>query len=403
MAEVPPARVTALIVSAELLSMLGFASFAVTLPDLSRRFGMDPTQAGIVGGAFYAGYVAAVPLLVGLTDRVSARPIYLASCAVGAVAALGFSQLAQGFWSASLLRAVAGASLAGTYMPGLRLLTERLPESARLRAVPYYTSSFGLGASGSFLVVGLVAPQWGWRAAYAIGGVGCALAGLLAALATRAPARVEAAAGPSRHPLDFGPALRDPRVRAFVLAYAGHCWELFALRAWLVAYLVFLAARETGPRSITGWSTALVLAGVPASILGAETATAVGRSRLLSMVAWSSVGVGLLAGGAGYVSFDAALVALFLYTVASAADSGALTTGAIAAAPPGAQGATLAIHSLLGFLGGALGPAAVGWVLQRSGGVGSPRAWLLAFGTMALGSAVAGMAAAPRRAASDHK
>jgi MFS family permease len=39
-----------------------------------------PTQAGWISSAFFAGYVAAVPLLVGLTDRFDARRIYYVAC-----------------------------------------------------------------------------------------------------------------------------------------------------------------------------------------------------------------------------------------------------------------------------------------------------------------------------------
>jgi len=45
--------------------------------------------------------------------------------------------------------------------------------------------------------------------------------------------------GPTRHPLDFRPVLRNHDAMAYVLAYGGHCWELFAFRAWLPTYLFF--------------------------------------------------------------------------------------------------------------------------------------------------------------------
>ena len=41
-----------------------------------------------------------------------------------------------------------------------------------------------------------------------------------------------------RRTLDFRPVLRNRAAMAFIVGYAGHTWELFALRAWLVAFLV---------------------------------------------------------------------------------------------------------------------------------------------------------------------
>jgi MFS family permease len=67
-------------------------------------------------------------------------------------------------------------------------------------------------------------------------------------------------------------------------------------------------------------------------------------------------------------------------------DSASLTAGAAGSAEPGRRGATLAVHSMLGYLGGFIGPFAVGWILDLAGGM-SPLGWSLAFGHIALVSA----------------
>ena len=66
------------------------------------------------------------------------------------------------------------------------------------------------------------------------------------------------------------------------------------------------------------------------------------------------------------------------------ADSASLTAGAVAAAPIGHRGATLAVHAALGFSAGFLGPLVIGAVLDLFGG--GTLAWGLAFVTMGLGS-----------------
>jgi MFS family permease len=68
------------------------------------------------------------------------------------------------------------------------------------------------------------------------------------------------------------------------------------------------------------------------------------------------------------------------------ADSAALTSGAVVSAQAGRRGATLAVHSVLGFSGAVLGPLAVGVVLDLAGGEGSYLAWGLAFLAMGAGS-----------------
>src|SRR5258708_19874151 len=99
------------------LGMLGFSSFAALLPEFQRDWGLSNTDAGWISGIFYAGYVVAVPLLVGSTDRVDPRRIYLLSFLISAAAALGYALLADGFWSALSFRALAGVGLAGRSLP----------------------------------------------------------------------------------------------------------------------------------------------------------------------------------------------------------------------------------------------------------------------------------------------
>jgi hypothetical protein len=70
-------------------------------------------------------------------------------------------------------------------------------------------------------------------------------------------------------------------------------------------------------------------------------------------------------------------------------DSAALTSGAVAASHSTERGATLAVHSILGFTGAFLGPLAAGAVLDLTGGETSRLAWLVAMLTMGAGSAAA--------------
>src|SRR5512138_1291874 len=103
--------------------MAGFSVYPALLPELRATWNLTNTAAGIIGGAFFAGYMVAVPVLVGLTDRVPARHVYIGGCLLLALGSLGFGWTAGGVWSAALLQTVSGAGLAGTYMPGLKELS----------------------------------------------------------------------------------------------------------------------------------------------------------------------------------------------------------------------------------------------------------------------------------------
>ena len=76
--------------------------------ELRDAWSLSNSQAGIVGGMFFAGYVAAVSLSTALTDRIDARWVYLAGGLLAAAASAGFGLAASGFWSAVLFQVRAG-------------------------------------------------------------------------------------------------------------------------------------------------------------------------------------------------------------------------------------------------------------------------------------------------------
>ena len=89
----PAWRVIAWMCAAHVASMTGFAAYSTLLPRLQDEWGLNNSQAGFISGAFFAGYMAAVPLLTSLTDRVDARRVYFVSSVVAAAALAGMACL----------------------------------------------------------------------------------------------------------------------------------------------------------------------------------------------------------------------------------------------------------------------------------------------------------------------
>ncbi|MEX0759311.1 MAG: MFS transporter, partial [Tistlia sp.] len=298
--------------------------------------------------------------------------------------------LAEGFWSALPFRLLGGIGLAGTYMVGLRLLSDRLPQQWQGRGVGWYTAHFSLGVSLSVLLAGEVAGRLGWAAAFWIAGLLTAGAGLLVLLATR-PLPRPASADPAarRNPLDLRPALRNRAALAYNLSYACHIWELFGFRAWVVAFLVFALAaqgRETlFGGSATQLATVLLLLGLPASVAGSYLAERYGRRRLVSLVLCASATLAAVLGFAAAAPLWLLAVLLVAYGLLVMGDSGALTGGAVLNAEPERKGATMAVHALLGFGAGAVSPVVFGLVLDAAG-PDAPTGWGLAFATLAAGA-----------------
>jgi MFS family permease len=384
------AGLVALLTVTSILSMLGSSSFSALLPEFQALWHLSNTEAGWISGIFFAGYVLGVPVLVGITDRVDARPVYLLSLVMAAVASLGYAFLADGFASAFIFRALAGLALAGTYMPGLKLMTDRLGEHPRQgRYVAYYTAGFSLGTALSFPFTAEIAQWLGWRASFAAAAIGAALAIALVLVWVR-PAPPARTAPENRHLLDFRPVFRNHAAMAFVWGYAGHTWELFALRSWLVAFLIHAQTMhgQTSDLSTASWiTTAIVMVSPFSSIYGAEAASRSDRRRIIGRVMMLSVLLAILTGLSASLPLAAIMLIAGLYHLVVMADSAALTGGAVAMAKEGQRGATLAVHTILGFSGGFVGPLAVGVVLDLAGGEASALAWGLAFLTMGLGSA----------------
>ena len=378
------ARLLVLLCLSETLSMSGFAVWPALLPQLQDAWQLSGTAAGMVGGAYFAGYMLAVPWLSGLTDRIDARRVYCFACLLGAASFLGFALLASDSLSASLFQLGAGAGLAGTYMPGLKALNDRLATPARPRFIAIYTSTFGIGASLSYAAAGWIGSHLGWQMAFMLAALG-PLAACCLLLTSLAPVRPHGAGQRVRLGSMFL-VLADRATLGYVLGYAVHCWELFGLRSWIVALLAYSAsALPLAPAS----AAALInLIGIPASILGNEIAGRIGRRSFILMTMTAS---GLLAWATGaVVAWPWALLAiLMLYNVAIMADSAALTSGLIAAAEPTRLGAALAVYSLIGFGAGFLGPLVFGAALDLAGGRGSPLAWLIACGSLGLGCLLA--------------
>jgi MFS family permease len=381
----------ALLTVTSILSMLGSSSFSALLPEFQALWRLNNTEAGWISGIFFAGYVVGVPVLVGITDRVDARPIYLLSLVIAAAASLGYAFVADGFVSAFIFRALAGLALAGTYMPGLKLMTDRLGAHPRQgRYVAYYTAGFSLGTALSFPFTTEVAQWLGWRAAFAGAAAGAAIALVLVLLWVRPapPARVDPE---TRHLLDFRPVFRNRAAMAFVWGYVGHTWELFALRSWLVAFLIHAQTMHgrASDLSTASWITTVIVVVSPlSSIYGAEAASRSDRRRIIGRVMILSVLLAAATGFSAPLPLGAVMLVAGLYHLVVMADSAALTGGAVAMAHEGQRGATLAVHSILGFSGGFVGPLAVGVVLDLAGGADSSLAWGLAFVTMGAGSAV---------------
>jgi predicted MFS family arabinose efflux permease len=388
----PSAGIVAAICGAEILSLAGYSIVPALLPQFIEAWSLTNTQAGWLAGVVSAGYMVAVIPLVSLTDRRPARQIYLASSALSALSCFGMA-LCDSLLPALGFRAAAGIAMAGMYMPGLQALTHRVEGAVRARIAAWYTSSFTIGASLSFLF-GRVGTLLGWRSAFVAAGL-LGVAGVLIAWA----ALPRGALGRNPDPpslLNVRPVLANRDALALIIGYAAAIWGCVGLRQWIVVFLTFSAGDQaTVPAQ--AWIILIVGAlisflGVPAGLIGNELSIRYGLRNIAALVFLLSAFAGGLFGFTAMLPYIAVLALSVLVGFIVQGNFSNLTSGVLAVAAPRYRGATIGLYSCIGFGAGFLGTLLFGVTLDQFGGTSQLAAWTLSFGTCGL-ACLAGAAA----------
>jgi predicted MFS family arabinose efflux permease len=278
-------------------------------------------------------------------------------------------------------------------MPGLQALTNGVEGTMRARIAAWYTSSFTIGASLSFLF-GRFGTLLGWRSAFVVIGM-LGAAGVLIAWAAlpRADARREQ---DSRPLLNLRPVFANRDALVLIIGYAAVIWGCVGLRQWIVVFLTVCAGDQAAVPA-QAWLILVVGAlisflGVPAGLIGNELSIRYGLRKIATLIFLLSA----LAGGLfGFTAMLPYVVVLVLSVVAGSIVQGNfsnLTSGVLAVATPQYRGATIGLYSCIGFGAGFLGTLLFGVTLDQFGGTSHVTAWIVSFGTCGL-ACLAGAAA----------
>jgi MFS family permease len=130
-----PLRLIATVCTAQVLAEIGAYTLPALLPTLLWTWSLSHAEAGWITSIYYVGYVLSSPVLISLTDRVEPRRVYGWGMALLTCSHLGFALVADGFWRAMVCRTLAGIGWAGAYMPGLKVLSDRLEGRRQSRGV----------------------------------------------------------------------------------------------------------------------------------------------------------------------------------------------------------------------------------------------------------------------------
>ena len=386
-------RILVLSCFVQMVSMTGFAVWPIYLVELQSQWNLSNSEAGWISGSFYIGYVIATPFLVSMTDTFDSRKLYCFSSLLGCFGLLLFSFFASNALNASLCWSLVGAGLAGTYMPGLQILNSRLNKISREKYVAVYTSFFGLGVAFSFSLFGILKSyQISWEHAFIFASVIlflCAFPLLLFSGKEIEEINKKPYQGIIKVIVPIFGTFKNKKALPFILGYGGHTYELFGFRSWTFPCILFLSNHFNNSASdafIANCIGLMGFLGIFASIYGAKYCIGKDRAKIVSKMGLICFIGSILTAISFWFSFWLALLMLLIYNALIVLDSGSLTTGAVVNGKPEDRGVRLALHSMVGFFGGALGGPIIGFILDNFGGQTSHLAWFLSFIFLGLGS-----------------
>ena len=137
---------------------------------------IDSAQFGLTASAYLFGAVVGALGFGWLTDRLGRKKLFTVTVLLYLVATIA-SGLAWNFWSFAIFRFITGAGIGGEYAAVNATIQELIPARRRGFTDLCINGSFWFGAMvgavGADIVLdpALFPPDWGWRAAFVIGGV----------------------------------------------------------------------------------------------------------------------------------------------------------------------------------------------------------------------------------------
>ncbi len=355
-----PKHVLPAIVLAQFLGTSPWFAVNAVMPDLQRAYGWSVADLGAQSAAVQMGFIAGtlVFALLALADRFSARRMFAFCALASAACTLAAAASAGSFMGMWCWRVLTGFFLAGIYPVGMKLATQWFAQGLGT-ALGWLVGALVLG-SASAHALRAAGAQWPWPAVF----VGVALASLVAAALvmfglTEPPPPAPGAARPRLHWRGLSCMWSEPRLRASVVGYFGHMWELYSM--WVLVPLI-LATRLQG--AALSWAAFVVLgAGVFGCVVGGHAATRFGSAKV---AAWQLAVSGLCCVLAPWClqAGDAVFAAwLLVWGVSVVGDSPQFSTLTARNAPPHAVGSVLTLTNSLGFAISAASIALfVGWL-----------------------------------------
>lgn len=366
------------------LILLSSSSYVASLPFIREEWDLTNTQSGVIFSSYLAGYAVSSLLLVPFTDRFNPFRILIFGVVLTAASGILFPLLAEGLWTACILRFVYGVGHVCVYVTGIRLASNRFADKGRGTAVSVFVGSGYAGTTVSYVLMGVLLELLeGWESAYVVTTLpGLAGIVIVTLLAYGRSARMPRTEGVDRSGgwLTLSP-LRDRRLVLVIMAYALHTAELFVARLWLpmllgAALLLGGFDADSAASRAATLSGFMFMTGVFSVLFGGWMSDRAGRIETAMLIFAVSGLCSFLAGWLVGLPLAYLVVLGFVYGFSTAADSAIYSTAVTELAPKNLVGSAQALQSFIGFAVGTGAPIVAGSILDLSG---VQSAWILVF------------------------
>jgi MFS family permease len=339
-----PKRILPILVLAQFAgTSLWFAVNAV-MPDLQQQMGWPASSVGRLTSALQLGFIVGtlVFALLAIADRFSARRVFLFCALAGALCTLGALMRIASFTELLLWRAATGFFLAGIYPVGMKIASQWFPEGLGV-ALGWLVGALVLGSASAHGIRAL-SVELPWSTVMISVALLAAAGGLILFMVIPEPPNFTA----STKKLEWqalASIWTDWRVRASVLGYFGHMWELYTF--WVLVPLIL--ATQLDGQSLSFAAFGVLGIGALGCIGGGWLAKRWGSARVATLQLSMSGVCCLLAPWLMSAPLIWFLLWLAIWGMTAAGDSPQFSTLTASNAPKQAVGSVLTLTNCIGF------------------------------------------------------
>jgi len=354
------------LVAAAFVVALGYGLISPILPQYAQSFGVGLGAASAIVSAFALMRMVFAPAGGTLVNRFGERPVYITGLLIvaGSTAACAF---AQSYEQLLVVRGLGGIGSTMFTISAMGLIVRVAPVEMRGRVSALYGAAF-LSGNIAGPLLGTALSFLGYRTPFLIYAVALLIAATVVAVnlaRVRVDADAPASTGDPRPTLSLREALRLPAYRALLAAQFANGWSNFGVR---IALLPLLAAAvpTLGPAFAGIGLTAFALGNFLVLQVSGRLVDARGRRGVV--LAGLTLG-GLASLPFGFVTEPLPFLGLAVVAGAAAAliQPGQQAAFADILGRDRAGGQALATFSMVGDLGGFLGPIVTGLLADAAG------------------------------------